>query len=211
MGLSDSRQGRFAGYVFPPSVGRSRSHLAGPPRLLDRSFHARCPQPPRKVRWLPLPVASPAVLSGFILVGGLATFVFLSRPNRVHLRYGSRVCLAGQPAPLLGFTPARLHAEQAIYTVNSFQFTRSARLILAYRPSGSGWSGYFMTSPKIIFARRGSAGRNAAAAPTRGVRNPSAEAPAGSSCPPGTPPPGAGDPSPDSRCAPPSPRAEKGG
>ena len=138
MGLSDSRQGRFAGYVFPPSVGRSRSHLAGPPRLLDRSFHARCPQPPRKVRWLPLPVASPAVLSGFILVGGLATFVFLSRPNRVHLRYGSRVCLAGQPAPLLGFTPARLHAEQAIYTVNSFQFTRSARLILAYRTLESG-------------------------------------------------------------------------
>ena len=32
-------------------------------------------------------------LSGFILVGGLATFVFLSRPNRVHLRYGSRVRL----------------------------------------------------------------------------------------------------------------------
>jgi hypothetical protein len=28
----------------------------------------------------------------------------------------------------------RLHAEQAIYMVNSFQFTRSARLVLAYRP-----------------------------------------------------------------------------
>src|ERR1035438_9857072 len=27
--------------------------------------------------------------------------------------------------------------EQAIYMVNSFQFTRSARLMLAYRPSGS--------------------------------------------------------------------------
>src|SRR5664280_3577085 len=93
MGLSDSLQGRFAGYVFPPRVGRSRSHPAGPPRLLDRSFHARCPQPPRKVRWLPSPVASPAVLSGFILFGGLATFVFLSRPNRVHLRCGSRVRL----------------------------------------------------------------------------------------------------------------------
>ena len=32
-------------------------------------------------------------LSGFILAGGLATFVFLSRPNRVHLRYRSRVRL----------------------------------------------------------------------------------------------------------------------
>jgi hypothetical protein len=39
-----------------------------------------------------LPVASPPV-AGFILVGGLATFVFLSRPNRVHLRCGSRVRL----------------------------------------------------------------------------------------------------------------------
>jgi hypothetical protein len=75
-------------------------------------------------------------LSGFILVGGLATFVFLSRPNRVHLRYGSRVRLTSPPAPLLGLALIRLRAEQAIYTVNSFQFTRSARLILAYPTSG---------------------------------------------------------------------------
>jgi hypothetical protein len=33
-------------------------------------------------------------------------------------------------------------SEQAIYTVNSFQFTRSARLILAYRPRGSGWAAF---------------------------------------------------------------------
>src|SRR5205823_10155746 len=39
-----------------------------------------------------LPVASPEV-ADFILVGGLVAFVFLSRPNRVHLRYGSRVRL----------------------------------------------------------------------------------------------------------------------
>jgi len=35
-------------------------------------------------------------------------------------------------APLLKPTLVRLHVEQAIYTVNSFQFTRSAKLILAY-------------------------------------------------------------------------------
>jgi hypothetical protein len=36
----------------------------------------------------------------------------------------------GYPIPrLLGYM-----FEQAIYMVNSFQFTRSARLILAYRP-----------------------------------------------------------------------------
>jgi len=45
-------------------------------------------------------------LSGFILVGGLATFVFLSRPNRVHLRYGSRVCLPSRSGSIAG-TPAR--------------------------------------------------------------------------------------------------------
>src|SRR6266404_6037276 len=93
MGLSDSRHSRFAGYVFPTCVTGFPSRRAGPPRLLDRSIHARCPQPPRKVQWLLAPVASPLVLSGFILVGGLATFVFLSRPNRVYLRYGSRVHL----------------------------------------------------------------------------------------------------------------------
>ena len=42
------------------------------------------------------------------------------------------------PASLLKLALVRLHAEQAIYMVNSFQFTRSARLILAYRPLGSG-------------------------------------------------------------------------
>ena len=35
-------------------------------------------------------------------------------------------------SPLLELALVRLHAEQAIYMVNSFQFTRSARLILAY-------------------------------------------------------------------------------
>src|SRR5207244_5250184 len=70
--------------------------------------------------------------------GGLATFVFLSRPNRVHLCCGSRVrpCQVRQ----IDFSIPRwlgYMSEQAIYMVNSFQFTRSARLVLAYRPSGS--------------------------------------------------------------------------
>ena len=49
------------------------------------------------------------------------------------------------PIPLLESALVRLHAEQAIYMVNSFQFTRSARLILAYRPSGSACNSYFLT------------------------------------------------------------------
>ena len=44
----------------------------------------------------------PTGLSGFILVGGLATFVFLSRPNRVHLRCGSRVRLPSSASPIAG-------------------------------------------------------------------------------------------------------------
>ena len=82
-----------------------------------------------------MPIGSP-LMTGFIPVGGLATFRFLTRPNRVHLRCGSRVC------PYQGFTRwiARILCslgymyEQAIYMVNTFQFTRSARLILAHRP-----------------------------------------------------------------------------
>src|SRR5216684_4593827 len=142
MGLSDSRQRRFAGYVFPTSVARFRSPPCRASQAPRPIFPRALSQPPRKVRWLPLPVASPAV-SGFILVGGLATFVFLSRPNRVHLRYGSRVRLPSPlPAPLLKPALVRLHAEQAIYMVNSFQFTRSARLVLAYRPQEAGFQEY---------------------------------------------------------------------
>ena len=33
--MHDSPQGRRAGYVFPPPVGRLRFLPAGPPRLLD--------------------------------------------------------------------------------------------------------------------------------------------------------------------------------
>ena len=41
------------------------------------------------------------------------------------------------PVPLPEFTLARLHAEQAIYIVNSFQFTRSTRLILVTDRQGA--------------------------------------------------------------------------
>ena len=82
-----------------------------------------------------MPVASPA-MSGPTLVGGLATFVFLTRPNRVHLRYGSRV-RPDTPALLAVLTLVRLLAEQAIYMVNSFQSTGSARLILATDRKGA--------------------------------------------------------------------------
>ena len=136
MGLSDALQDRRPGYVFPWRVGGFRSHPVGPPRLLGCSFHARCPQLPREARWLPLPVASPPV-AGFILVGGLTASTFLTRPNRVHLRYGSRVCLPSRPVPLLEPLLVRLHVEQAIYMVNSFQFTRPTRITLVTDRQGA--------------------------------------------------------------------------
>src|SRR5471032_3076589 len=91
-------------------------------------------------------------VSGFTLVGRLAIPSSLTRPNRVHLPYSSRVRRHRSPAPLLEPTPLWLHVEQAIYMVNSFQFTRSARLILAYRPSGSG--NEVCEEDVMVFAKR---------------------------------------------------------
>jgi hypothetical protein len=60
----------------------------------------------------------------------------VTRPNRVHLRYGSCVRSARlQPFGLLRGPPAPLPAERPISRVTSFQVTRSARLILAHQRS----------------------------------------------------------------------------
>ena len=58
----------------------------------------------------------------------------VTRPNRVRLRYGSQVCFPGfhqtdRSAPLR----FSYMYERAIYMVNSFQFTRSARLSLVFQ------------------------------------------------------------------------------
>jgi hypothetical protein len=56
----------------------------------------------------------------------------VTRPNRVHLRYGSRVRSAGlRRHRLLRAPPALLPAERAINRVSTLQDTRSARLALA--------------------------------------------------------------------------------
>jgi hypothetical protein len=43
-------------------------------------------------------IASPPV-TGFIIFGRLATSISVTRPNRVHLRYGSQVCIPGFHQP----------------------------------------------------------------------------------------------------------------
>jgi hypothetical protein len=77
----------------------------------------------------------------FTIGGGLHHFpagwplsICVTRPNRVHLRYGSRVRSAWlRPFGLLRGPPAPLPAERAISRATSFQVARSARFILAHR------------------------------------------------------------------------------
>ena len=77
----------------------------------------------------------------FTIGGGLHHFpagwplsICVTRPNRVHLRYGSRVRSAWlRPFGLLRGPPAPLPAERAISRATSFQVARSARFILAHQ------------------------------------------------------------------------------
>ena len=131
MGLSDSRQGRSTGYVFPPRVARFRS-LPG-----------RVSQAPRLIFPRALPPTTPEgplAASACCFTSGL---VWLHPSRRTgHLRIpieaesGSLTLrLACSPLPIrqIDFSTPRwpgYMSEQAIYMVNSFQFTKSARLIL---------------------------------------------------------------------------------
>ena len=135
MGLSDSRPEPFP-RLFIPS-GRLGSvalplpcRVSQVPRLICSC--ALVPNHPERSGECLL-IASPPI-SGFILSGGLATFNSVTRPNRVRLRYGSQVCFPGfrQPDYAGSLRFSYMH-ERAIYMVNSFQFTRSARLSLVYQ------------------------------------------------------------------------------
>ena len=64
------------------------------------------------------PVASSPAFAGFILLGRLAAFDLLTRPNRVYLRYGSRVRLPNSrqfhcwnPRPFGYMQNRQLHGE----------------------------------------------------------------------------------------------------
>ena len=130
MGPSDSRPVPRSRLCIPARRrSRSRFRTAGSPRFLDESFPARCPQPPRKARRCTAPVTSSPV-AGFTIFGRLAVLrVSVTRPNRVHLRYGSQVRFAGlRLSGLLRCPPALLHVERVIHMVDSFHSTRFASL-----------------------------------------------------------------------------------
>lgn len=76
----------------------------------------------------------------------------VTRPNRVHLRYGSHVRSAGlRLHRLLRAPPALLPAERAINRVSTLQDTRSARLVLALQTH----TNYFPCGPAAAHALRG--------------------------------------------------------
>ena len=153
MGLSDSLPGRPAVMYSHGALVASASARQGlPGSSADLSTRAVPNHPGRSDGCIRLLLRHRSCLASS-KSGGLATFVFLSRPNRVHLRYGSRVRLASPPAPLLELAPARLRVEQAIYTMNSFQFIRSTRLILAYPTNGrrDTPSNFFLLEMFLVF------------------------------------------------------------
>jgi hypothetical protein len=118
------------GYGFPPDVGSRR--LAGSPRFLDRSVLTRRLLPPRKVRRVLLPVASPS-MSGFTTVwrAGHLPWHNGAESSSLALRLASSPQQGFARADCSPLALAGLLVERVIYKVNSSQFTRSARLILA--------------------------------------------------------------------------------
>ena len=122
-----------AGYLFPtgvditPSPGRVSQV---PPPIFPRALSPITPGGP-------MAACAHFFTTGFGLhhnPGGWSRSTCVTRPNRVHLRYGSRVRSAGlRRHRLLRAPPTPLPAERAICRVPTLQGTRSARLILAHR------------------------------------------------------------------------------
>jgi hypothetical protein len=122
-----------SGYVFPPTVEACSFTEPGlPGSSTDLSTRAVSYHPGRPAgctcslllrrQWASPPLA------------GWPSFACVTRPNRVRLRYGSRVRSAGlRRTGLLRSPPAPLPVQRAIDRVTSFQVTRSARLLLAHQ------------------------------------------------------------------------------
>ena len=134
MGQSDSRTGPLPGLCL--SLGSLKNllpHPAGSPRFLDRSVPTRRPLSPRRAQQVLAPIASLPV-SGFRFSGRLAALTLCNEaePGSLALRLAGSPREAS-PAGLLRPTLAGLPVEWAIDRSNSFQFDRSARLILAHQ------------------------------------------------------------------------------
>src|SRR6266571_1864823 len=126
-------QDRSLGYVFPRAVGVRLPFpaLPGLPGSSTDLFLRAVPNHRGRSDGCLL-IASPPI-TGFLILGRLATSISVTRLNRVHLRYGSQVGFPGfhQPDCSGPLRLSYLH-ERAIHMVNSFQFTRSPRLSLVF-------------------------------------------------------------------------------
>ena len=126
-------RGRPCGYLFPP---RRWSRRAGPPRRASQVPRLICLRAPS-----PTTPRSPAVACAHCFTTSVRFhphrktdhFPFaLTRPKRVHLRYGSRIRRSRlRPAGLLPLTLDWLPVERAITGQAPFSLQDQARLILA--------------------------------------------------------------------------------
>ena len=134
MSPSDSRRDRSA--VMHSRIAlRPYPRPDGPPRFLDWSIPTRCPQPPRRARRVLASVTSTPV-TGFSDSERMATLNFHlhneAESGSLTLR------LAGSPheastSRLLGQAARLATCRTGNNMVNTSQFTRPARLILAHQ------------------------------------------------------------------------------
>ena len=139
MSLSDSRPLHFPRLLIPAD------------RWVRSPFplYRRVSQVPRRISPCALSPTTPKspmdAYSRFFSTGGrlhhlgqagrLSTYV--TRPNRVHFRYGSQVRLTRlRQTGLLQSTLARLHVERVIHMVDSFHSTRFASLTCTPKQQG---------------------------------------------------------------------------
>ena len=130
MGPSDSDNGRCVVMCsHAPLAQQPPMSVSQVPRLIF--LYAPSPTTPGGPHGFAL--VYPPWTTGFTISGRLAALhLCVTRPNRVHLRYGSHIHSAGlRPASCQ--PPASLPVERAIYRMNTSQFIRSARLILAHQ------------------------------------------------------------------------------
>ncbi len=132
MSLSDSRTGPACGYVFPQPVGGlpPPERVSQVPRLIcPRALSLTTPGSPTNALTRCFFVGSRLQLLG--QTGHFRSGV--TRPTWVRLRYGSRVRRTRlRAADCSDNALVWLPVERVIHRVNSFQFTRSARLNLAH-------------------------------------------------------------------------------
>ena len=131
MGLSDSRRPNNRGYAFPRSPQGTTFRPTGLPGSGLIFFHAPSPNTPGS--HTAASVGFFTACTGFTISDRMATPIEVTRPNRVHFRYGSwirppELRLRRYQSQPSGF----LHIQPTIYMVSSFQLTRSVRLSLAH-------------------------------------------------------------------------------